>query len=204
MHPSVQRRARWCEGARSRALTLLLAAVAPALVVAGHVAQAADSWRINPARTAIRFEVPSSVWGTTRGAFREFEGRLSLDFDQPARSSVVFTVKAASMTTGSSGVDAYIKSDVLFDVATFPTMSFTSRKVEKIDSRTASVTGDLTLRGVTRPLTLRVDVERKTATQVALFNARGTVKRSEFNMDAGVPVVSDDVTFTVVAEASTQ
>jgi polyisoprenoid-binding protein YceI len=189
-------------GIRLAALLRWCVLAAAALVALSQAAHAADSWRINPARTAIRFEVPSSVWGTTRGAFREFEGRLSLDFDQPARSSVVFTVKADSMTTGSSGVDAYIMSDVLFDVATFPTMSFASRKVEKIDSRTASVTGDLTLHGVTRPLTLLVDVERRTATQAALFSARGTIKRSQFNMDAGVPVVSDDVTFTVIAEAT--
>lgn len=165
-------------------------------------ATAAERWRLDPARTAIRFEVPSSVWGTTQGRFQRFEGRLTLDFDSPALSQVGFTVQADSITTGSSGVDAYIKSDVLFDVARFPTMSFASRTVEKIDERTASVTGDMTLHGVTRPLTLRVDVTRKGNGRAAAFTASGTIRRSEFGMDAGVPVVSDNVTFTVVAEAA--
>jgi polyisoprenoid-binding protein YceI len=75
---------------------------------------AGDSFAIDPARTAIRFEVQSPVWGVTKGRFARFEGRLNVDFARPARSSVAFDVDAASVDTGSAGLDDYIRSALLF------------------------------------------------------------------------------------------
>lgn len=180
-----------------------LPALALAATLGASASAAGDRLRIDPARTAIRFEVPSSLWGTTRGQFTRFDGRLVLDFRQPQRSSVAFDVEAASVTTGSKSVDDYIRSEVLFDVARFPSMRFVSRSVEKIDERSAWVTGELTLRGRTHPSRFLVAVERRKDGRALLsFVVRGQVKRTDFGMDAGVPVVSDEVTITVTTETA--
>jgi polyisoprenoid-binding protein YceI len=167
----------------------------------GH---AADAFRINPQRTSITFDVPAVGWGTTRGTFRAFDGRLSIDFDRPAKSAVNFTVQSASVTTGSPGVDDYIRSEVLFDAARHPTMRFVSTGIEKISNSRVNVTGDLTLLGVTQSATFDVTVKIPAAGVKGGplgFTARGKVKRTAFGMNSGVPLVSDEVTITVSTEA---
>jgi polyisoprenoid-binding protein YceI len=167
----------------------------------GH---AAEAFRINPQRTTITFDVPAVGWGTTRGTFKAFDGRLAIDFERPAKSAVSFIVQAASVTTGSPGVDGYIRSEVLFDAARHPTMRFVSTGIEKISSSRVDVTGDLTLLGVTQPTVFEVTVKIPAAGVKGGplgFTAKGKVRRTAFGMNSGVPLVSDEVTITVSTEA---
>lgn len=167
-----------------------------------HSAGAAEAWRIDPARTRISFTITSAAWPTTSGSFHRFDGRIALDFDRPSRSSVRFVVQSASVDVGSKGLSDYVRSAVFFDAAKFPTMTFSSTSVQRIDERTARVTGDLTLLGMTHPVTLIVNVDRRARAGAKVgLTARGQIMRSEFGMNAGVPVISDTVDILVMTEA---
>ena len=169
-------------------------------------AKAAEAWVINPARTRILFEVSAAGYGLTKGEFKAFDGKLSIDFDRPARSRVSFSVSSASVELGSRGINAYVRSEVLFDADKHPRMTFVSSTIEKLDAGTALVNGGLTMLGVTRPAQFRVTVERRASgkKEIAGFTARGKVRRSEFGMDSGIPLVANEVSITVTTEAEGQ
>ncbi|MCJ2033546.1 YceI family protein [Methylobacterium sp. J-068] len=192
-------RALWRPSRTRRAVAGLMVA-APALFVARE-AVAATAFPIETAHTHVAFDVASVGFGKTHGSFSSFSGRLALDLEHPQRSGVDFTVAAASVTTGSEQLDGYIR-DTFFDVAHFPTMSFQSSAVRKLDARTAEVTGALTLHGVTHPIVLRVAVEPAADGRKVLgFVATTTIHRSEFGMTTALPLVSDDIAIQVSTEA---
>ena len=126
--------------------------------VEAQAATPAQGWRIDEAQTSIGFTIDAIGFPTTHGHFAHYRGRLLIDFDRPAKSYTTFTVDAASVDVGSASFNDFVKSSVLLDVERFPTMSFASTQVEKVDAHTARVTGNLTLLGVTKPITLTVDV----------------------------------------------
>ncbi|MBS7697553.1 MULTISPECIES: YceI family protein [unclassified Chelatococcus] len=183
---------------RIKPLLLLLIMLAPS------AALTQSAFRIDPARTTISFVIDAVGFPQTRGVFRQFSGRLVLDFNRPSRSRVSFNVVAASLDTGSRGLDDYIRAPGFLDVMRHPTISFASTNVEKRDEQTAVVTGDLTMLGVTRPVVFTVGVARDAGRSRAVvdFVAKGVVQRSQFGMINGQPLVSDDVTITVSTEAS--
>jgi polyisoprenoid-binding protein YceI len=183
----------------------LLAAVALALG-GGLTVQAAISaqgWRIDEEKTAIGFKINAVGFPTTRGRFTRYEGRILLDFDHPAKSFTSFTVDSGSVVLGSQTFDDFVKSAALLDVTRFPTLSFTSTGVEKLDPRTARVTGNLTMLGVTKPVALTVNVETEPSGQrrVVAFSATGTLKRSDFGMIFGIPLIDDALEISVKTRA---
>src|SRR5271163_3473301 len=127
---------------------------------AASPALAAANWRIDPARTHIAFAIDAVGYPRTHGQFRQFAGRISVDLDHPDRSSVAFHVQSQSVDVGSSSFDDYLRSAAFLDATHFPSIDFVSKSVEKVDDHTVRVTGDLTLLGVTRPLSVDVAVER--------------------------------------------
>jgi len=165
-------------------------------------AAAQRKWRIDPAQTSVGFVVDGIGWPQTKGRFREFDGRIAIDFDHPEASHVFFRVAAKSVDVGSPSFDDYLRTDAFFDAANFPTITFESTEVQKVDSRHARVTGNLTLRGVTRPLTIDVEVEGAASASSRLgFRATGTIHRMAFNMNAGFPAISNDVALVVTTQA---
>jgi polyisoprenoid-binding protein YceI len=157
---------------------------------------------IDPTRTTIEFAVDAVGWPRTTGHFSSFSGRIAIDLQRPDASSVAFRVSSKSIDVGSPSFDDYLRGDAFFDVVHFPDITFTSNKVEKIDDRHARVTGDLTLRGVTRPFAVEVEVERAQRNPNALrFRATGMLHRLEFGMSAGFPAISNDVNLTIATEA---
>jgi polyisoprenoid-binding protein YceI len=182
------------------------ALLALALIAATVAAQARSSWKIDPARTHVRFWVDAVGWPRTAGAFTSFEGRIDIDFDRPSRSRVDFRVAARSVDVNSAAMDDYLRSEVFFNVARFPDMRFVSTSVEKRDEQHARVTGDLTMLGVTRPVSLDVEVARKlaAANQRIGFKATGVINRLDFGMNAGYPLISDAIHLTVTTEASVE
>lgn len=163
----------------------------------------AANWKIDPARTHIAFAVDAVGYPRTQGEFRRFDGRISIDFDQPSRSRVAFHVQSQSVDVGSSSFDDYLRSAFL-DARRFPTIDFVSNSVEKIDDHTVRVSGDLTLLGVTKPLSVDVAVRRETggsSTRIGFF-AKTSINRLEFGMTTGFPLVSRDVELAISSEAA--
>jgi polyisoprenoid-binding protein YceI len=181
------------------ALLLALADVAP-----GH-ATPRSNWAIDPARTHISFSIDAIGYPRTQGEFRRFDGRLSVDFDHPAQSRVSFRVQSQSIDVGSASFSDYLRSDA-FLASRFSEIVFSSTAVEKIDEHDIRITGDLTMLGVTRPLTVDVEVRRRTAQSRARleFTARAKINRLEFDMNSGFPVISRDVDLVVASEAQEQ
>jgi polyisoprenoid-binding protein YceI len=191
--------------ARSGSCRALLAAVTLALG-GGLIVQAAVSaqgWRIDEERTAIGFKIEAVGFPTTRGRFTHYSGRILLDFDHPATSFTSFTVDSDSVELGSKAFNNFVKSAALLDVTRFPTLSFTSTQVEKVDPRTARVTGNLTMLGVTKPLMLTVNVETEPSgkRRIVAFSATGTLKRSDYGMIFGIPLIDDALEITVKTRA---
>src|SRR5271154_5062265 len=129
---------------------------------AASPALAAANWRIDPARTHIAFAIDAVGYPRTHGQFRQFAGRVSVDLDHPDRSSVAFHVQSQSVDVGSQPFDDYLRSAAFLDAAQFSSIDFVSKSVERVDDRTVRVTGDLTLLGVTRPLSVDVAGQRET------------------------------------------
>jgi polyisoprenoid-binding protein YceI len=169
----------------------------------GHAANRSQSWRIDEAQTSIAFKIDAVGFPTTHGHFGHYSGKILIDFDRPAKSFTNFTVDATSVDVGAASFNDFVKSQALLNVARFPTMAFASTQVEKLDAHTARVTGNLTMLGVSRPVTLTVDVERNTANQAnaVSFIAKGTIVRSDFGMTFGIPLIDDAIEITVKTRA---
>jgi polyisoprenoid-binding protein YceI len=173
-----------------------------AFALASSHAHAAESLKINPQKTRITFEVDAVGWPTTKGVFKAFEGDIRVDFKEPSKSLVAFKVQSASLDAGSSSVSSFVKSESMLNVTKYPLMQFRSTTVEKISESAVRVAGAMTFMGETRPVSFMVDVDqRKFASKQFGFTARGTIKRSEFGLISGQPLISDDVRIAVTTEA---
>ena len=163
---------------------------------------AATNWRIDPARTHIAFAIDAVGYPRTHGQFRQFAGRISVDFAHPDRSSVSFHVQSRSVDVGSASFDDYLRSDAFLNSTRFPSIDFVSHSVSKVDDHTVRVNGQLTLLGVTRPLTVDVAVEREPGGgQRLAFLAKTNIDRLEFGMNSGFPLVSRDVELVISSAA---
>lgn len=165
--------------------------------------RSASNWAIDPARTHIAFAVDAVAYPRTHGEFHKFEGTIAVDLDHPMRSCVSFHVAAQSVDVGSPSFNDYIRSEALLDAPHFPTIDFASTSVEKLDEHRVRVNGDLTLLGVTRPLGVDVEVERRTDGSHARlgFTATAKIDRLAFGMNSGFPVISRDVDLVISSEA---
>ena len=181
-------------------------ALATALTLATAPAFAA-TYTLDPGHTQVIFEWNHMGFSNPEGQFGKVEGTLEFDQANPTQSSVNVTVGLGSVNTNVPKLDQHLQTDEFFDVAKFPTATFKSTKVEKGGSANKlKVTGDLTLHGVTKPVVLDVTVNkvgehpmRKAA--AAGFDAKATIKRSEFGITKYVPMVSDDITVHITSEA---
>ncbi len=192
-----------------RAARSLAAALALTGAVGAGAAMPAQSWRIDETHTLIGFKIDAVGFPTTRGRFTRYNGDIFLDFDRPAKSFTRFTVESDSVDVGSPSYTDFVKSAALLNVTQYPTMSFTSTGVEKIDAHTARVVGNLTLLGVTRPIALTVSVDTEKLAKgpangrAVAFAATTTIKRSDFGMVFGIPLIDDALEITVKTRALT-
>ena len=175
------------------ALTLGIFAHAPAV--------AAANWRIDPARTHIAFAIDAVGYPRTHGQFRQFAGRISVDFEHPDKSRVSFHVESESVDVGSASFDDYLRSDAFLNSTRFPSIDFVSSSVAKVDDHTVRVIGELTLLGVTRPLSVDVAVEREGGRGRLAFLAKTNIDRLAFGMNSGFPLVSRDVELVISSAA---
>jgi polyisoprenoid-binding protein YceI len=117
---------------------------------------AVTTWKTDPTHTDIQFSTKHMMVTTVRGKFASVDGTVLLDEADPAASSGTFTVDAASLNTGVEQRDGHLRSADFLDAATHPAITFTTTAVEPRGGNDYRVTGDLTIRGVTRPVTFEV------------------------------------------------
>jgi polyisoprenoid-binding protein YceI len=180
------------------------ACAAVALAATPAPALAATNWKIDPSRTQIAFAIDAVGYPRTEGHFRRFEGRISVDFDQPERSSVAFHVQSGSVDVGSASFGDYLRSAAFLDADRHPSIDFVSTSVQRINDHMVRVSGDLTLLGVTKPLTVDVAVTRDAGggRQRLEFQAETRIDRLEFGMNSGFPLVSREVRLVISSGAS--
>ena len=186
------------------ALNLSAALALGVLALGPSSAASTAKWKIDPARTHIAFAIDAVGYPRTEGQFRRFDGRIAVDFDNPGKSSVAFHVQSQSVDVGSSSFGDYLRSGAFLDAGRFPTIDFVSNSVEKIDDHTVRVSGDLTLLGVTKPLTVNVAVRRENGGGPARlgFLAKTSINRLDFGMTSGFPLVSRDGELVISSEAA--
>lgn len=188
---------------RTTLRTLALTAMVSTLAFS---AQAAETYKLDASHTAITWHVNHFGFSTPSGKFMSVDGEVTLDEANPAASSVKVTVDISGINSGVTKLDEHLKASDFFDVAKFPTATFVSKKVEPTGKDTAKVEGDLTLRGVTKPVVLDVKLnkigENMFKLKTAGFTASTTIKRSEFGMTTYVPNLGDDVKIDIESEAN--
>jgi polyisoprenoid-binding protein YceI len=114
-------------------------------------------WEIDPAHSSAQFAVRHLMVSTVRGEFGKMSGTLKLDDSDPTKSSIEATIDATSINTRIAKRDEHLKSPDFFDVAKYPTVTFKSKKIETAGEGKFTVTGDLTLRGVTKEVVLNIE-----------------------------------------------
>jgi len=162
------------------------------------------TYTIDPSHSRIGFAARHAMVTKVRGSFNEFEGSGYFDAEDPARSHARLTVEAASIDTRSADRDAHLRSNDFFEMETYPQITFASTTVEPVDATTFRVTGDLTIKDVTRPVTFDLEY---TGTAVDPFGNRRlglegsvVVNRKDWGLtwnaplDAGGVLVSEKVT----------
>jgi polyisoprenoid-binding protein YceI len=185
------------------ALSLCAGVALGALSQAPRPALAAENWRIDPARTHIGFAIDAVGYPRTEGRFQRFEGRISVDFDRPEKSSVAFHVQSGSVDVGSTSFSDYLRSAAFLDADRYPTIDFVSTSVQRVNDHAVRVSGDLTMLGVTKTLSVDVAVVRDAGSAKRLnFQAETKIDRLQFGMNSGYPLVSRDVQLVISSGAS--
>ena len=162
------------------------------------------TYAIDASHSRIGFVARHAMVTKVRGSFNEFEGSGYFDAEDPARSHARLTVEAASIDTRSADRDAHLRSNDFFEMETYPQITFASTTVEPVDATTFRVTGDLTIKDVTRPVTFDLEY---TGTAVDPFGNRRlglegsvVVNRKDWGLtwnaplDTGGVLVSEKVT----------
>lgn len=164
-----------------------------------------EQYTFDKAHTQIFFSVNHLGFSNSTGKFLDFDGGFSFDRADPAKSSVEVTINTAGINMDDVKWDEHLKGADFFNVEKFPAMTFKSTAVELTGENTANITGDLTLLGVTKPVVLAVthnksDKHAFSGKYVSGFSATATLKRSEFGMGYGLPMVGDDVSVRIEVE----
>ncbi|WP_439632095.1 YceI family protein [Shinella sp.] len=166
---------------------------------------AADSYKLDGGHSTIMYSLDHLGFATSHGIFRTMNGELLLDGQNPAASRLDVAVETTSVDGFDEGRSNAVRGTDFLDVANFPEMRFVSASIERTGENEARVTGNLTLHGVTRPLTLDAVLVKQGAhplsgAQRVGFSATGSLKRSDYGIMGFLPMVGDDVTIRIDAE----
>ena len=166
--------------------------------------QLTGDYSIDPAHSTIGFVARHAMITKVRGTFNEFDGRLHLDGDDPTKSSAEVVIQTDSIDTRNADRDAHLRSNDFFSMDIYPEIRFSSTEVEHVDDTTYRVTGDLTIKGVTKPVT--VTIEYTGAAHDPWGNLRVglegsvTVKRRDWGLNWNAPLEAGGV---LVSEKAT-
>lgn len=163
-------------------------------------------FELDPGHSQVLFSYEHLGYSTTWGMFSGFEGEITFDQEDPAQSSVTVSIPATSMMTGwQERFDVFMSSD-FFDAKEQEYITFTSTGIAVTGEQTADITGDLSIRGVTKPVILAAQLNQVSTNPMenrlwAGFDAETTLKRSDFGMGLFVPFISDEVQLKISIEA---
>ncbi len=169
-------------------------------------AAAADSYTVDPAHTYPNFEINHLGLSTMHGRFGATTGKITLD--TAAKSgSIEITIDATSIDTGHAKRDAHLKSEEFFNIGKFPTLSYKATKLKFDGDKLSGADGELTLLGVTRPVSLAITAfnckpHPMTKKPMCGANATAAIKRSDYGLSTYVPAVGDEVTIIIEVEAA--
>ena len=175
-------------------------------------ARSADTYTFDKGHTKIYFFYDHMGLSTQSGRFNEFDGTFVLDEENPANSTIEIVINAASVDTGVPDLDADIRSENVFDAANFPTITFKSTEVRQTGTKTVRITGNLTIKGNTRPIALDATLvytgdhplaeyyEEYANVRYVTFSVRGQILRSDFDVGLYAPGVSDELDLVIEAE----
>jgi polyisoprenoid-binding protein YceI len=171
----------------------------------------AATWQMDPAHSSFQFKIRHLTVSNVKGDFSKFQGIAIIDDQNITQLKVEVAIDAASVNTGHAQRDEHLRGSDFFDITKYPTITFVSKKVIKTDANRFKVIGDLTLRGVTREIT--VDVEgptpevkdpwgnfRRGATGSTKINRRDFGITWNKVLDTGGLVVGDEVNITIEVE----
>ena len=180
-------------------------------VIAASQVTKPTQWQIDPAHSAAHFSVRHLMISNVRGEFTKLSGSALIYPADPAKSTVEITIEAASINTREAKRDEHLRSADFFDAANHPALTFRSKRVEALGLENFKLTGDLTIRGVTKEVTF--DVEGPTASVKDAWGniragvaASAKINRKDFGLvwnaltEAGGVVVGDEVKITSEAE----
>jgi polyisoprenoid-binding protein YceI len=183
-----------------------------ALLVVSARLHADDAiWKIDPNHSAAYFSVRHMMISTVRGAFGGVNGTMHYDPKRPTESGVEATIDCATLNSGVAARDAQMKGPDFFDVKKYPTMKFTTTKVQKAGPGKLKVTGDLTINATTRPVILDVDgpsevVKDARGREKVGLSAATKINRKDFGivwnevLETGGFAVADEVSISLDIE----
>lgn len=182
-----------------------------AILIAGSLpfsTQAADSFTVDPDHTFPHFSVSHLGFSTMQGRFDASSGKVTLD-SAAKKGTIEFSIKAASINTGHAKRDEHLRSPDFFNAAEYPSITFKSTAIKFEGDKPASVEGNLTLLGVSKPVKLNISafncglhpMDPTKKKFVCGADASTQIKRSDFGMKYGVPAVGDDIKLVFEVEA---
>lgn len=165
---------------------------------------AADSYQIDPNHTWVNFSVSHGGWAAASGQFRTVSGEVVFDQDDVTKSSVKVEIMASSIDTNFDSRDTHLKSPDFFNAVEFPKITFESTSVAMTGENTGTITGNLSMIGVSKPITLEAVLNKADDGKVG-FSAVGELTPGDFGMAkvAGFGL-GPDVKFTIELEAAKQ
>ncbi|HXH67587.1 MAG TPA: YceI family protein [Candidatus Limnocylindrales bacterium] len=169
------------------------------------------TYQIDPRHSSAGFGVTHLMISTVRGEFHGVTGTVTVDDSDISKSSVNVTIDATTLDTREPDRDKHLKSEAFFDVSKFPTITFQSTKIERNNDGSLKITGDLTIRGVTKTAVLaaappKAPIKDPWGLQRTAASASTKINRQDFGvawnqkLDSGGVVVGDDVTITLDVE----
>jgi polyisoprenoid-binding protein YceI len=176
------------------------------LAICGSAARAADVYTVDPVHSSISFRISHQGISDIHGRFNDYSGTFTIDRADPSKSSFELSVKVESVDTNNQKRDEHLRAPDYFNVKQFPAMTFKSKKVKPTDDG-YEVTGDLTLHGVTKEITLDLkgghkEIEFPKGSKRIGVTATPTIDRTQFGMRSEKPGLGDDVNITLGIEAA--
>lgn len=167
------------------------------LETATKLRELTGSYAIDPSHSTLGFTARHAMVTKVRGAFNDFEGSVQVDAEDPTRSTARVVIQATSIDTRNADRDAHLRSNDFFAMDEFPTLTFESTEIEKLSDETYRVTGDLTIRGTTKSVS--IDFELSGVAEDPWGNTRlgfegsTTVNRKDFGLTWNTPLATGGV-----------
>jgi len=189
-------------------MKLHIIAAAVAVIALSSAAVANESYKFDQAHSTIGFSVHQFL-GTTHGKFTKFDGKIDIDREHPENSSVTARIDVSSIDTGIMKRDNHLRSPEFFAVEKYPEITFKSRSVKQTGPQAGDILGDLTMRGVTKPITLHVKLltSPNETKQTRWAVTTDPLKRRDFNLmfaqgAESVSGISQTVSINIEIEAT--